>query len=88
MDTVKSTINLNRRYKEQLEYLVSIKKLDSVTEGINLAVADYVKAQRMELYIEQMRMAAKDSDFTKRTLSAQADFGSSDAECASEDGEW
>lgn len=86
--TVKSTVNLNRYYKEQLEYLVSINKLDSVTEGINLAIADFVKAKQKELYAARMKEASQDKEFIERTMSSQKDFERLDSDFFSEDESW
>ena len=89
---VKSTINLNRYYKEQLEYFVQIKELDSVTEGINLAIENYVKAKQKELYAAEMKKAKSDAEFIKRTMGTQKEFEKSDADTEklifAEDYEW
>ena len=74
MATVKSTVNLNQYYKEQLEMLVQMKQISSVTEGINAALEAYVKKMQKTIYEEQMQAAAKDPDFMERTMSAQTDF--------------
>lgn len=90
MNTIKSTININKYYKEQLEYLVRIKELDSVTEGINLAIAEFVKSRQKALYAEQMREAAQDKNFMERTMTAQKESEGMDANAdnLSEDCEW
>lgn len=80
MTTVKSTVNLNRYYKEQLELFVRMNQISSVTEGINAALEAYVKATQKALYEEQMKAAAKDKGFMERTLSAQRDFDNMDSE--------
>ncbi len=80
MTTVKSTVNLNRYYKEQLELFVRMNQISSVTEGINAALEAYVKATQKSLYEEQMKAAAKDNGFMERTLSAQRDFDNMDSE--------
>jgi len=90
--TVKSTVNLNTYYKEQLEYLVQINELSSVTEGINLAIEQFVKEKQKELYAKQMQQAAQDQDFVKRTMGTQSEFTYADLEvdslmCA-EESEW
>ena len=68
------TVDLNQYYKEQLEMLVRMKKISSVTEGIDIALAAYVKAMQKSIYEEQMQAAAKDQDFMERTLIAQQEF--------------
>ncbi len=87
--TVKSTVNLNKYYKEQLELFVQSGKISSVTEGINAALATYVRAMQKAIYAEQMKAAAKDKSFMERTLSSQCDFENIDREdMTSEDEEW
>lgn len=79
MATVKSTVNLNRYYKEQLEFFVSQKQISSVTEGINSALESYVKAMQKAMYEAQMKEASKDREFMERTLSSQRDFDNLDS---------
>ncbi len=90
--TIKTTVNINKYYKEQLEFFVQIKELDSVTEGINLAIENFVKAKQKELYAAEMKKAATDADFMKRTLGTHKDFEKSDADTekliSAEDCEW
>lgn len=76
--TVKSTVNLNKYYKEQLELFVSMKRISSVTEGINAALESYVKKTQKDIYESQMRAAAQDKNFIERTMSAQRDFDAMD----------
>ena len=85
MNAVKSTVNLNKYYKEQLEELVRLNLLSSVTEGINLAIENFVKEKNRELYAKQMEEAANDREFMERTLTAQKDFDKIDEE---DFGEW
>ena len=83
--TVKSTININKYLKSQLELLVSQNELSSVTEGINIAIEKFVKEKQKELYAKQMRKASQDAGFIDRTLSSQRDFDTIDTEV---NGEW
>lgn len=85
MNAVKSTVNLNKYYKEQLEELVRLNLLSSVTEGVNLAIENFVKEKNRELYAKQMEEAVNDRDFMERTLTAQKDFDKIDEE---DFGEW
>ena len=85
MSTVKSTININKYYKEQLEVLVKQNVLSSLTEGINLAIEIFVKEKQKEIYNKQMQEAACDTEFMKRTISSQIDFEKIDIEVH---GEW
>ena len=90
--TIKSTINLNKYYKAQLEYLVEMKEINSITEGINLAIEQYVNAKLKELYEMEMKKAKFDNEFIKRTMGSQKDFEKSDLDIekssSSEDCEW
>lgn len=85
MITVKSTININKYLKSQLEFLVSQNELSSVTEGINIAIEKFVKEKQKELYTKQMQKASQDAGFIDRTLSSQRDFDAIDTE---ESGVW
>lgn len=88
MTMIKSTVNIDKYYKEQLEYLVSINELNSVTEGINIAIAEYVKDKQKALYAQQMRQAAQDPAFINRTMTAQKDFEKIETIDLSKDSEW
>lgn len=89
MATVKSTINLNKYYKEQLELFVQMNRISSVTEGINTALENYVKTMQKTIYSEQMKAAAADKNFMERTMASQRDFEQIDSqEIAAEADEW
>ena len=79
-ETIKSTINLNKHDKEQLEYLVSINEINSVTDGINQAIANFIKDKRKKLYAAKMEEAKSDEDFLTRTMKVQKEFEKSDSE--------
>ena len=79
-ETIKSTINLNKYDKEQLEYLVSIHEINSVTDGINQAIAKFIKEKRKKLYAAEMEKAKSDEDFLTRTMKIQKEFEKSDSE--------
>ena len=88
-NVVKSTVNLNREYKEQLELFVQMNRIASITEGINAALEAFVKENQKAIYAEQMAEAAKDRAFMKRTLASQSEFDRIDSEdLALEDGDW
>ena len=90
--TIKSTININRQYKEQLEYLVKIKEINSITEGINNAISEYLKYMRKKIYEEEMKDAKEDKEFLARTMFSQQAFSEVDKEIEEisnmEDLEW
>lgn len=79
-ETIKSTVNLNKYDKEQLEYLVSIHEINSVTDGINQAIAKFIKEKRKKLYAAEMEKAKSDEDFLERTMRIQKEFEKSDSE--------
>ena len=86
---VKSTVNLNRNYREQLELFVRMNRISSDTEGINAALEAYVKANQKAIYEEQMAEAAKDRAFMERTMGSQSEYERIDNEGLTlEDGEW
>ena len=85
MDGVKSTVVLSKQNKTNLERLVKSKQLSSITEGINIAVENFVKALEKEKFKQQMKEASQDPDFIKRTMKAQSDFEFLDCEAI---GEW
>ena len=91
-ETIKSTVNLNKHDKEQLEYLVSIHEINSVTDGINQAIAKFIKEKRKKLYAAEMGEAKSDEDFLTRTMRIQKEFEKSDSEVegliTEEDYEW
>jgi len=78
METIKSTIYINKSNKNELERLVSLNYLDSITEGINKAIEEYIKNVKKELYLKEMQEAGKDKDYLKRTLESQNDFNDVD----------
>ena len=90
--TIKCTVNLNKYYKEQLEYLVSINEINSVTDGINQAIASFIKEKQKKLYSAEMEKAKSDEDFLTRTMRVQKEFEKSDSEVegliSEEDYEW
>ena len=83
--TVKSTVNIQTAYFEELKNLVSEKAIASMTEGINLGIGMLIREKRKETYMKQMEEAAKDRDFIERTMKAQCEFDKIDAEVS---GQW
>lgn len=80
MQSVKCTININAELKGQLDNLVAQKYVGSFTDGVNSAIALYLKTVRRELYAKQMEKAKDDKDFMDRTISSQEEFSNIDAE--------
>lgn len=88
MPIVKSTINLEKDLKDQLEMLVKEGKISSLTEGINNAIYDYLKKMKRLSYEMKMKEAAQDSAFMARTMRVQEEFEGLDREVYLGDYEW
>ena len=88
MPIVKSTINLEKDLKDQLEMLVKEEKISSLTEGINNAIYDYLKKMKRLSYEMKMKEAAQDSAFMARTMRVQEEFEGLDREVDLGDDEW
>lgn len=78
--TVKYTTILPRECLDELKHLTAIKIIPSVSQGIRLAVEDFVTVQKRRAYEDSMREAAGDAAFLKRTVDTQSDFAAVDAE--------
>jgi len=89
---VKSTLNIVKENKEGLENLVKENEISSVTEGVNIAIKQFLLQKRSEQYARQMKEAASDKDFIKRTESVNNEFKYADVELdeimVAEDAEW
>lgn len=70
--TVKSTININKDYFEELKLLISENRLSSLTEGINKGIAMYLSQERKKRYALAMEEASKDPNFINRTMASQS----------------
>ena len=88
MEMIKSTFNINKEYKEKLEFLVSEKKISSITEGLNEALELYFKERQRKDYEEKMAMAAIDKAFMKRTMMVQEEFERLEPNIDNGDDEW
>lgn len=88
MPTVKSTVNLDKKLKEQLEILVKEEKISSLTEGINNAIYDYLKKMKRLSYEMKMKEAASDKAFMARTMRIQKEFEGLDRDNNLCDEEW
>ena len=88
MSIVKSTINLDKDLKDQLEILVKDGKISSLTEGINIAISDYLKKLKRTAYEKKKEEAAKDSAFMVRTMRVQEEFEGLDKDIDSGEDTW
>ena len=78
--SVKYTTVLPRECLDGLKDLTDKKIIPSVSQGIRLAVEDFVAIQKRRAYELSMREAAEDEAFIKRTVDTQNDFAVVDAE--------
>jgi hypothetical protein len=78
--SVKYTAILPRECLDELKALTDIKVIPSVSQGIRLAVEDFVTIQKQRVYESAMREAAVDEAFMKRTADTQNDFAVVDAD--------
>jgi len=78
--STKYTTVLPRSCLDGLKDLADRKIIPSVSQGIRLAVEDFVAVQNQRSYESSMRDAATDEAFIKRTMDAQNDFVHVDAE--------
>ena len=88
MNMVKSTINLDKDLKEQLEILVELKKISSLTEGINKAIEEFIKMEKKKDYELKMALAIRDEAFMKRTMIVQEEMELLDKDVDLGDEEW
>jgi len=83
--SIKYTAVLPNEYVSELKNLAAKKIIPSVNYGIKRAVEKYLEQSRKERYEQDMREAAQDKEFLKRTVNAQKDFKFVDCEGM---GEW
>lgn len=69
---IKYTAVLPIEYINELKELALKKIIPSVNFGIRLAIENYICERKRDLYKKQMKEAAKDDAFLKRTLETQA----------------
>ena len=78
--SIKYTTVLPKECLDELRNLTDKKIIQSVSQGIRLAVEDFVAIQKRRDYEESMRTAANDDAFIKRTVDTQNDFRAVDSE--------
>ncbi|GHV51668.1 hypothetical protein FACS1894216_06260 [Synergistales bacterium] len=84
-DSVKYTTVLPRYYVGELKAMAKKKIIPSVNQGIRSAVENFVSEHKARMYEMEMKEAANDKAFMKRTADAQEMFSVSDRE---NDVEW
>ena len=83
--TVRFTATLPALYIDELKELAKLQQIPSVNFGIRQALDEYLKQMKKAEYDAQMKAAAKDDAFLKRTFQCAEDFSYSDSEVQ---GEW
>lgn len=78
--TVRYTATLPEDYIYDLKELAKEEKIPSVNYAIKEALGVYLKQTKKEQFEEQMKEAAKDKAFLKRTLNCDDDFKYADSE--------
>jgi len=78
--SIKYTTVLPKGCIDELRSLVDKKIIPSVSQGVRLAIEDFVTIQKRLEYANSMSEAAKDKEFIKRTLDTQNDFAIVDDE--------
>ena len=68
---------------EDLRYLMDKRIIKSVSQGIRLAVEDFIAAQKRIAYENAILEAAEDEAYIGRTIDTQNDFAFVDAEAES-----
>jgi len=84
-NTVRYTATLPEDYVYELKELAKEEKIPSVNYAIKEALGVYLKQTRKEQFEEQMKEAAKDKAFLKRTKDCSDDFIYVDSEVS---GDW
>jgi len=80
--SIKYTTILPKTCIDELKVLTSKKIVPSVSQGIRLAIENYIAQQKQQEYANAMREAMADGEFVQRTMNAQNDFANVDSEGA------
>jgi hypothetical protein len=78
--SVKYTAVLSKECLDDLKTLAERKVIPSVSQGIRIAVEEFVAVQKRQAYEVSLMEAAADAAFIKRTIDTQNDFAAVDAE--------
>ena len=84
-NSIKYTTVLQKENIEALKSLVSEKVIPSVSQGIRIAVENFIISKNKDIYEKLMREAAGDENFMRRTQKVQTEFNDIDIEL---DGQW
>lgn len=77
---IKYTAMIPSDYVEELKSLAASHAIPSVNQGIRLAIAKFIDEQKKIAYERQLKEAAEDESFIKRTMDCQNDFSEIDGD--------
>ena len=72
--SVKYTTVLPKVCIDEMKSLVDKKIVPSVSQGIRLAIENFIATQKQREYANSLKDATSDNSFIKRTMDAQNDF--------------
>jgi len=78
--SIRYTAVLPQSYVDELKIMAERETIQSINQGIRLAIASFITDNKQREYETAMREAANDRSFLKRTLETQKDFSAIDAE--------
>jgi len=77
---IKYTTMLPKTCIDEMKNLTDKKIVPSVSQGIRLAIENFITIQKQHEYTNNLKNAAKDAAFIKRTMDTQNDFSYVDQE--------
>ncbi|MCL1844669.1 MAG: hypothetical protein FWF77_02065 [Defluviitaleaceae bacterium] len=78
--SVKYTTVLPKVYIDEMKSLADKKIVPSVSQGIRLAIEDFIEFQKQLAYANSLKDATGDNAFINRTMDTQNDFSVVDNE--------
>ena len=78
--SIKYTTVLPRVCIDKMKDLADKKIVPSVSHGIRMAIENFIETQKKREYADDLKNAANDDAFLKRTMDAQNDFAVVDGE--------
>ena len=72
--SVKYTTVLPKTCIDEMRSLADKKIVPSVSQGIRLAIENFIESQKQLAYANSLKDATSDSAFIKRTMDTQDDF--------------
>ena len=78
--SVKYTTVLPKACIDEMRSLADKEIVSSVSQGIRLAIEDFIKSQKQLEYAKSLKDATNDKAFIKRTMDTQNDFVVVDSE--------